>query len=42
MVDTKNLSDSLPIEILQKDFIITNEEILSHPTLKLTVTQIIF
>lgn len=36
---TKNVEDNLPIEILQKGFSITDEEIKNHPTLKLTVTK---
>ena len=34
--DTK-IDESLPIEILQKGFKITEDEIKTHPTLKLTV-----
>jgi hypothetical protein len=34
---TKNVEDSLPIEILQRGLIITEEEIKNNPTLKLTV-----
>jgi len=34
-----NVDDSLPIEILQKDFKITDEEIKTHATLKLTVIK---
>ena len=42
-----NIEESLPIEVLQKDFKITDEEVQSNPTLKLTVNiksynQIIF
>ena len=37
MSENKNVEDSLPIEVLQKDFVITDEEISKHPTLKLTV-----
>ena len=36
---TKNVEDSLPIEVLQKGFIITDEEIKNNPTLKLTVNK---
>lgn len=39
---TKNVEDSLPIEILQKGLIITEEEIKNNPTLKLTVNIICF
>ena len=34
-----NIDDSLPIEILQKDFKITDEEVKTHATLKLTVIK---
>ena len=37
MKSTKNVEDSLPIEVLQKGLIISEEEINSNPTLKLTV-----
>ena len=33
------IDESLPIEILQKDFKITEEEIKTHATLKLTVIK---
>ena len=33
----KNVEDSLPIEVLQKGLIITEEEIKKNPILKLTV-----
>jgi len=36
---TKNVEESLPIEVLQKGFDITEKEINSHPTLKLTVIK---
>lgn len=36
---TKNVENSLPIEILQKGFIISEEEIKSNPVLKLTVNK---
>jgi hypothetical protein len=39
MKTTQNIDESLPIEILQKGFKITEEEIKSHPTLKLTVIK---
>jgi hypothetical protein len=41
MSSAKNVQDSLPIEVLQKDFVITEEEIKNNPTLKLTVNNII-
>ena len=34
---TTNVDESLPIELLQKDIQITEDEIKSHATLKLTV-----
>ena len=34
-----NIDESLPIELLQKDFIITEEEIKTHATLRLTVIK---
>ena len=37
---TTNEDESLPIELLQKDFQITEDEIKSHATLKLTVNKI--
>ena len=37
MKDTKNIDDHLPIEILQKGIIITEESIKNNPILKLTV-----
>jgi hypothetical protein len=36
---TKNVENSLPIEILQKGFIISEEEIKNNPVLKLTVNK---
>ena len=36
---TKNVENSLPIEVLQKGFIISEEEINNNPTLKLTVNK---
>ena len=36
---TTNVDDSLPIEILQKGFQITEEEIKAHAILKLTVIK---
>ena len=39
MKGTKNVEDSLPIEILQRGFIITEEEIKNNPILKLTVNK---
>ena len=36
---TKNVESSLPIEILQRGFIISEEEINNNPTLKLTVNK---
>ena len=36
---TKNVENSLPIEILQKGFIISEEEIKNNPILKLTVNK---
>ena len=39
MKGTKNVEDSLPIEVLQKGLIISEEEIKSNPTLKLTVNK---
>ena len=39
MKGTKNVEDSLPIEILQRGLIITEEEIKNNPTLKLTVNR---
>ena len=39
MKGTKNVEDSLPIEILQKGLIITEEEIKNNPILKLTVNK---
>ena len=36
---TSNVDDSLPIEILQKGFKITEEEIKTHASLKLTVIK---
>ena len=41
MTENKNVEDSLPIEVLQKGFVITDEEINKHPTLKLTVILLI-
>ena len=41
MSENKNVEDSLPIEVLQKGFVITDEEISKHPTLKLTVILLI-
>jgi len=38
----KDVEDSLPIEVLQKDLIITEEELRNHPILKLTVSIIKF
>ena len=37
MKDTKNIEENLPIEILQKGIIITEESIKNNPILKLTV-----
>ena len=37
MKDTKNIDENLPIEILQKGIIITEESIKNNPILKLTV-----
>ena len=37
MKDTKNIDDHLPIEVLQKGIIITEEKIKNNPILKLTV-----
>ena len=37
MKATKNVEESLPIEVLQKGLVITEKEIKTHPTLKLTV-----
>ncbi len=34
---SKNVEDSLPIEVLQKGFIITDEEVKNNPTIKLIV-----
>ena len=42
MKGTKNVEDSLPIEVLQRGLIITEEEINTHPTLKLTVNNYIY
>ena len=42
MKGTKNVEDSLPIEVLQRGLIISEEEINTHPTLKLTVYNYIF
>ena len=39
MKATKNVEESLPIEILQKGFVISEKEIKTHPTLKLTVIK---
>jgi hypothetical protein len=39
MKGTKNVEDSLPIEILKRGLIITEEEIKNNPTLKLTVNK---
>ena len=39
MKGIKNVEDSLPIEVLQKGYIITDEEIKNNPTLKLTVKK---
>jgi len=39
MKGTKSVEDSLPIEILQRGLIITEEEIKNNPTLKLTVNK---
>ena len=39
---TTNEDESLPIELLQKDIQITDDEIKSHATLKLTVIKKIF
>ena len=36
---TTNVDESLPIELLQKDFQITEDEIKTHATLKLTVIK---
>ena len=36
---TTSVDDSLPIEILQKGFQITEDEIKTHATLKLTVIK---
>ena len=35
----KNVEDSLPIEVLQKGFVITDEEVKNNPTLKLIVNK---
>jgi hypothetical protein len=39
MKASKNVEDSLPIEVLQKGLIITEEEIKKNPILKLTVNK---
>ncbi len=39
MKGNKNVEDILPIEILQKGLIITEEEIKNNPILKLTVNK---
>ena len=36
---TTNVDESLPIELLQKDFQITEDEVKTHATLKLTVIK---
>ena len=37
-----NVEESLPIQVLQKDFKITEEEVRTHPTLKLTVIYYLY
>ena len=37
---SKNVEDSLPIEVLQKGLIITEAEIKKNPILKLTVNKL--
>jgi hypothetical protein len=39
MKTSKNVEDSLPIEVLQKGFVITDEEVKNNPTLKLIVNK---
>ena len=39
MKGTKNVEDSLPIEVLQRGLIISEEEIKNNPILKLTVSK---
>ena len=42
MKGTKIVEDSLPIEVLQRGLIISDEEINNNPTLKLTVNNYIY
>lgn len=36
------VEESLPIEVLQKDFKISEEEVKSHATIKLTVINVLY
>ena len=40
MVDTKKIQESLPIELIQKDTVISDEEIDTNPTFTITVNNI--